>query len=109
MKVLIDENLPVRLRTFIPVHAVSTVTWLKWKGTRNGALLARCVENAFNVLVTIDGKLESQQNTAKAALGIVVLHAPSNTLDALMPLVDELVRTINRIKPGQVIHIPPQS
>ena len=55
MRILIDECLPTRCRTWFPGHTVETVEFRGWKGVLNGALLARAVEAGFEVLLTADG------------------------------------------------------
>jgi hypothetical protein len=52
--VLLDEDLPIRLRSHFPqgVH-VETVDYRGWKGRKNGELLS-AAEGEFDVLVTID-------------------------------------------------------
>lgn len=52
MKVLLDECVDVELRTRIVGHAVFTVWYMRWKGVKNGDLLARAVAEGFDVLVT---------------------------------------------------------
>ena len=39
MKVLLDEDLPHRLRLLIPDHEVVSVGYAGWKGLKNGELL----------------------------------------------------------------------
>ena len=54
MKVLLDENLPHRLRLFLPGHDVFTVDYLRWKGIQNGRLLALAAANGFDAMLTMD-------------------------------------------------------
>ena len=39
MKILLDENLPQRVRSMLTGHEVVTVDFMGWKGVENGALL----------------------------------------------------------------------
>ncbi len=59
----------------------------------------------FRVLVTGDQNLEFQQNLAKRQLGVVVLCAPSNALEDLLPLVPSTLAAIQSVQPGQVIRV----
>ena len=68
-------------------------------------LLGKAEAAGFAVLVTGDQNLEHQQNLAARKLGIVVLAAPSNALEDLLPLVPNALLAINRIQPGQVIRV----
>ena len=57
-----------------------------WAGTKNGALL-RIAADHFDVLQTTDRNLVFQQHLVTVHLGIIVLHAPSNDIEVLRPLV----------------------
>ncbi len=52
MKLLLDENLPKKLKINFPVHKVFTVRELKWNGIKNGALLNLMLENKFDALLS---------------------------------------------------------
>jgi hypothetical protein len=39
MKLLLDENLPKRLKLDFPEHEIFTVSDMGWKGKKNGELL----------------------------------------------------------------------
>ncbi len=54
MRVLLDENIPRKLKgRFAAGHVVRTVPEHGWSGLRNGDLL-REAETEFDVLVTMD-------------------------------------------------------
>jgi predicted nuclease of predicted toxin-antitoxin system len=97
MKVLLDENLPVRLRLLLPGHEVFTVDFLGWKSTRNGALLRKAAEHGFNV-VSMDTGFEFQQHLKNLPLAIVLLRARTNEMNDLIPLVDELLHCLQSIE-----------
>ena len=89
MKILPDENLDWRLERFLPGHEVQSVVRVGWAGISNGALLARA-QRDFDVLITMDGSIASQQIVARFQIALVALRARSNRLDdtsALMPQV----------------------
>lgn len=56
MKILLDEDLPVRLRLCFQAAEVETVECRGWKGLKNGSLL-HAAEEHFDVLVTMDNNL----------------------------------------------------
>ena len=68
-------------------------------------LPGKAEDPGFSVLVTGDQDLEYQQNWTKRKLGVVVLCAESNALEELLPLVDNALAAIDRIKPGQVFRV----
>lgn len=47
MKLLLDENLPKRLKQDFPDHDVYTVRDMEWNGIKNGQLLTLMVETAL--------------------------------------------------------------
>jgi hypothetical protein len=72
---------------------------------KNGALLAKAEAAGFTVFLTGDKNLEYQQNLKKCRLGIVVLGAPSNALEDLLPLVTRALVAIDQVRPGQVLRV----
>jgi len=55
MKVLIDENLPVRIKSFLEnEHEVYTINDKKWNSIENGELLSLMKQEAFDFLITAD-------------------------------------------------------
>ena len=69
---------------------------------RNGELL-RLAEREFDVFLTVDRKLQHQQNLPTFNIGIVVMLAHTNALLDLRPLIPEVPQALTRIKPGQAI------
>ena len=57
MKLLLDENLPKRLKADFPGHETFTVSDLGWNGKTNGELLKLMMEDGFDVLITFDKNL----------------------------------------------------
>ena len=104
MRILLDENLDWRLGRFLPGHEVKSVPRLGWAGMKNGKLLVRANEN-FDVLITMDNPMVSQQNLSKLQIAIVVLRAPSNRLADTSPLMPQVLALLPRLKPGKVTRI----
>ncbi len=69
MKVLFDHNVPKKLRTLLPGHAVSTSRELGWDTLRNGDLLTAAEANGFEVMVTADKNISYQQKTRRPQTG----------------------------------------
>ena len=96
MKLLLDENLPKRLKQDFSSHEVFTVREMGWNGISNGLLLYRMLANGFDALLTFDKNLEHQQNFEKYSISVIVLSAASNTyleISKLTPKVLELLQT----------------
>ena len=86
MRLLLDENLPKRLKEDFPDHEVYTVADKQWTGKRNGELLKLMLENDFAALLTFDKNLQHQQNFEKFPITVFVLTASNNIYDLLKPL-----------------------
>ena len=85
MKLLLDENLPHRLRPLLVGHDVYTVAYMKWKGIENGELLDLAANNGFDALVTNDNGMPYEQNAANLPCSIIVLKAVSNAPSDIEP------------------------
>ena len=73
--------------------------------TRKRGMLRRAAEAGFEVFLTADQNLEFQQNLVPSSLRVIVLAAPSNALEDLLPLVPNVLRTIPDTRPGHVQRI----
>ena len=92
MRLLLDENLPKRLKTDFSDYEIYTVREQGWNGIKNGQLLQLMVENDFHALLTFDKNLQHQQNFRKSYITVFVVSAANNTypeLTKLSPIVLE--------------------
>lgn len=94
MKLLLDENLPYKLKKDLFPHEVFTVVDVGWSGYSNGRLLQLMHDNQFTALITFDKNLQYQQNFKKYSLTVFVLNAEDNTYDVLKQLMPLLVKKI---------------
>ena len=104
MRILLDENLNWRLEKFLPGYDVKSVPRIGWAGLKNGKLLARA-QAEFEVLITMDGSMASQQNLAQVRLALVALRAPSNRLQDTSPLMPKVLALLPTLKPGRVVRV----
>ncbi len=100
-RVLLDEQLPRDLARALKGVQADTVHDRHWDGLRNGELL-RLAAAEYDVFLSMDKNLPYQQNLADLALGIVLVRAPSNRLQHLLPLAATIVGAIGAVKPGTV-------
>ena len=70
MRVLLDEDLPHKLRQNLPGHDVSTVSYMGWSGLKNGELLKAAEVAGFEIFLTGDQKLSYQQNLKERLIGM---------------------------------------
>ena len=84
MKILLDECVTKRLKKYLEEFEVFTVRELELSGIKNGKLMAYCVENKFDILLTIDKNLMHQQNLDKYPVTIVVLNCFTSKIEELI-------------------------
>lgn len=87
MKLLLDENLPKRLKLDFTEHEIYTVRDKGWNGITNGELLRLMISKNFDALITFDRNLQHQQNFQRYSIPVLVLNAPDNTYRTLQLLV----------------------
>jgi len=105
VRILLDEQLPRQLAPCFVGHDVRTTQEQGWAGLKNGDLLRQALAAGFEVLITGDKNLEFQQNLKASRLFVIVLGAPSNKIEDLLPLVPGALEAITRAEPGGVERI----
>lgn len=101
MKIFLDECVDRRLAYDLIGHEVRTARQMGWTAIGNGELLALASQQ-FDVFLTVDRNLAFQQNVGTLTITVIVLHAPSNRLADLRPLLSQLHVAINSAKPSLV-------
>lgn len=99
MRVLLDECVDRRFASDLIGHEVTTVPRRGWAGIKNGDLLA-LADKEFDVFVTVDRKLATQQDLTKFKLAIVLIRARTNRLVDLKPLASKLLEKLVGIAGG---------
>ena len=61
MKLLLDENLPKRLKLDFSEHEIYTVSDKGWSGKKNGELMELSIAENFDALFTFDKNLQLQK------------------------------------------------
>lgn len=98
MKVLLDENVPQKLRTHLRKHDTMTVAQMAWCGLGNGALLDAAESAGFDVFVTADRRLQFQQNIAGRKLAVLSLS--TNNWPIIKQHVAVIAAAIDRARAG---------
>jgi predicted nuclease of predicted toxin-antitoxin system len=80
---------------------------MRWNGLRNGKLVAAAVAEGFEVVVTTDRGMADQLNLHGQPIAIAILHAASNSIDDIVPLIPALLRALNHVTLGAFIHVHP--
>lgn len=107
MKILLDENLNWRLERFLPGHACSSVPRIGWAGVKNGQLLQQAAAAGYDVLISMDGSIGSQQNVSNLQLAIVMLRAPTNRLQDTSLLMPKVLALLPTLGAGQIVIVGP--
>jgi len=105
MKLLLDECIPRKLKNHLGAHQCQTVPQAGLAGTKNGELLSLAEAAGFEAFVTLDRGIEYQQNLTGRKLGVLLVRTSTNRLVDLLPLVPEILRVLESIKPGELIRV----
>lgn len=97
MKVLLDENLPKRLkfRLLEQNHDASTAREMEWNGKKNGELLGLLTFNGFEALITSDKNLIHQQNLDKFGVKVLLLNIKANRYPYIQSLLDDILQALS--------------
>jgi predicted nuclease of predicted toxin-antitoxin system len=101
MKILLDECVTKRLKNHLQEFEIFTVRQLGLSGIKNGQLMAYCVENNFDILLTIDKNLIFQQNLDKYSVTIVVLNSLTSKIEELITFLPAFKLQIKDFKKHQ--------
>lgn len=105
MKILLDESLPIELKTDITGHETYTVREMAWTSIKNGILLRLMLDEKFEVLITRDQSLPKQQNLKRFGIAVVILMTKSARTEVLRPMIPVVLGVLPNLKPGMVIEI----
>ena len=96
--------MPARLKEAFPGHAVQSVTQIEWRSSKDGRLLT-FAQNHFDVFVTVDRRLATQNDLRKFRLGFIMARVPNNRLEGFEPIFEQLNVAAEKVRPGEVIHV----
>lgn len=102
MKVLLDHNLPHKLRRELAAasdHEFVTTSFLGWGGLRNGELLRAAEEATFDVFVTGDRTMVYEQNLTARRVAMVALS--TNNWPIIKNFVPQILTAIHDATPGE--------
>ena len=98
MRLLLDENLPKKLKIDFGSYEIYTVREKMWNGIKNGELIRLLIDNGFNALLTFDKNLQHQQNLYKYPMTVFVISANKNTYSELTLLTPQIKEYLNSPK-----------
>jgi len=80
VRILLDECLPRDLRKHLAGHDCQTAPEAGLAGKAKGELLALAERSGWQVLLTMDQGMPSQQNLAGRIISVAIIRAKSNRL-----------------------------
>ena len=98
MRILLDECVTKRLKPHLQELEVFTVSEMKWNGIKNGKLMSLCIENDFDLILTIDKNLMFQQNLDKYKLTIAVLNSLTSKIEELILFMPSFKAQIKKLE-----------
>jgi predicted nuclease of predicted toxin-antitoxin system len=98
VKILLDECVTKRLKEHLKEYEVLTVRELNLSGIKNGELMTFCVENNFDILLTIDKNLMFQQNLDQYPVTIVVLNCRTSKIEELITFLPSFKFQLNKFQ-----------
>ena len=107
MRVLFDHNVNRRFRTYLTGHDIRTAREMGWETMSNGALLKAAADAGFQAFISVDKKLEHEQNLAALPVPVIIIDAYSNALRSLIPFAP-FIETLLRppLHPGLFLILP---
>ena len=100
MRVLLDHCVPSGMRRYMPEHDVTAARDKGWDELKNGDLLKKARDEGYEVFITADKKIKSQQNIKKLEIRIVELSG--NTWPRVRTRIKEIREAVKRSKLGEV-------
>ena len=102
MKVLLDECVPRKFKRHFSGYECQTVPEAGLSGMKNGALLSRAEQLAFDVLITVDQGFAYQQSVAGRNISVVVIFVRSNQIEDVEPHASACLQALSAIGPGTI-------
>jgi predicted nuclease of predicted toxin-antitoxin system len=102
MKLLLDENLPNKLKFRFrdAQYECYTVQDMDWASLTNGALLEKMIEHSFEVLITMDSNIGFQQNFNNYPIPVLILISKSNTYENIIKSFGQILLELVNLQNG---------
>ena len=103
MRILFDHGTPAPLIPFLEGHTVTKAKEMGWERLVNGELLKAAEEAGFEVLLTTDKNMASQQNLKTRTIAIVVLG--NSQWRIVQRYVRRIAASVNAATPGSYVEL----
>lgn len=106
MRILLDQCTPIGIKRALGEHEVKTAAEQGWSTLLNGELLQVAENAGFEVFITADQNLVSQQNLRRLKLAITALN--STRWAGIEPQLDSIAIAVRNAQPGSytLVNIP---
>ncbi|CAN5395872.1 hypothetical protein BH10ACI1_BH10ACI1_10570 [soil metagenome] len=105
MKILLDHNLDRRLKNYLTDYETATTQEQNWADALNGELLTLAEENSFDVMLTADSNIKTQQNMSNRTISILVLRAFNNRLKTHIEMIEDIHEALAEIQTGEIVEV----
>ena len=105
MKILLDHNLDRRLKNYLTEYKTATTQEQGWADVLNGELLTLAEKNNFDVMLTADSNIKTQQNMSNRTISILVLRAFNNRLKTHIEMIEDAKEILSKIEKGEIIEV----
>jgi predicted nuclease of predicted toxin-antitoxin system len=105
LKIILDHNLDRRLVNYLTEYETATTQARNWEDVLNGELLALAEANGFDVLLTADTNIKSQQNLSNRRISILVLRAFNNRLATHVEMIEDIRAALSQIQPSEIVEV----
>ncbi len=111
MKILLDNCVHGRFGKLLVNHEVVHCSQVGWGALQNGKLIRAAYEGGYDVLITVDQGIRSQQDARNLPLHLLTLETPDIRLPSLAELVPSILEVLAQLeienKTGRSIVIAP--
>ena len=104
MKIMFGHGTPRPLRGHLSEHTVDTAAEKGWSELSNGDLLGYAEREGYQLLITTDQNIRTQQNLTRSRLAIVVLL--STAWPYVQLRIEDIRAAIEGIQPGELREVP---
>lgn len=97
-RVLLDEGVPIGVRSLVAGFAVDAAAERGWAALANGDLVAAAEQAGYDVMITADQNISYQQNMTGRRLALIVLM--TNHWDTIRDNAEGILPAVEAAAPG---------
>jgi len=107
MRLLLDENVPWKIRQDLVGHTVYTVRELRLNGREDEEVLKLLLDFNLDALITCDKNLRFQQNLIRYPTPVIVLDTYTNAYVILKEVIPKLLTLLQQPLPHGATVVKP--